>query len=105
MVDLRQPVQHIFANGGRAHGEDSRQALYAADSKIDRGKANIMAVLHKRLQQPNPGFHQFFYQAIKDRILADGRIGAEEATWLRRMLIADGKIDGQGDVDARTEEV
>jgi hypothetical protein len=42
-----------------------------------------------------PAFEQFFYQAIKDHILADGRIDAEEAAWLRRMLFADNKIDDE----------
>jgi hypothetical protein len=39
-----------------------------------------------------PAFDQFFYQAIKDHILAHGRIDAEEAAWLRRLLFADRKI-------------
>jgi hypothetical protein len=44
------------------------------------------------VQHKTPAFEQFFYQAIKDHILAHGRIDAEEAAWLRRMLFADGKI-------------
>ena len=44
---------------------------------------------------PHPGFEQFFYQAIKDHILADGRISAEETAWLRQLLFADGKIEDE----------
>ena len=56
------------------------------------------------MQHMTPAFEQFFYQAIKDHILADGRIDAEEAAWLRRMLFADGKIEGRGaQVPARTQ--
>jgi hypothetical protein len=40
-------------------------------------------------------YEQFFYQAIKDHILAHGRIDAEDAAWLRGMLFADGKIDDE----------
>ena len=47
------------------------------------------------MQHLTPAFEQFFYQAIKDHILADGRIDAEEAAWLRQMLFADGKIDDE----------
>jgi hypothetical protein len=47
------------------------------------------------VQQRTPAFEKFFYQAIKDHILAQGRIEAEEAAWLRRMLFADGRIDDE----------
>ena len=47
------------------------------------------------MQHRTPAFEQFFYQAIKDHILAHGRIDAEEAAWLRRMLFADGKFEDE----------
>jgi hypothetical protein len=47
------------------------------------------------VQHKTPAFEQFFYQAIKDHILAHGRIDAEEAAWLRRMLSADGKLQDE----------
>ena len=47
------------------------------------------------MQHRTPAFEQFFYQAIKDHILAHGRIDAEEAAWLRQMLFADGKLDDE----------
>ena len=48
--------------------------------------ADFLVELHKRVQHRTPAFEQFFYQAIKDHILAHGRIDAEEAAWLRREL-------------------
>jgi hypothetical protein len=47
------------------------------------------------VQHLTPAFEQFFYQAVKDHILAHGRIDAEEAAWLRQMLFADGKLDDE----------
>ena len=44
--------------------------------------------LHKRVQRRSPAFDQFFYQAVKDHVLADGRIGREQADWLRQALFA-----------------
>ena len=73
------------------HLEALRRGLYAG-GKVGRPEADFLVELHKRVQHPNPAFEQLFYQAIKDHILADGRIDAEEAAWLRRMLFADGKI-------------
>jgi hypothetical protein len=40
-----------------------------------------------------PAFEQLFFQAVKDNVLTDGSIDAEEASWLRAMLFADGVID------------
>ena len=96
MLKLRQIEQDILANG-KVDGpelEVLRRQLYAG-GKIDRREADFLVELHKRVQHLTPAFEQFFYQAIKDHILADGRIDAEEAAWLRRMLFADGKIDDE----------
>ena len=96
MQHLREIEQVILANG-RVDGpelEALRRELYA-DGKIERREADFLVELHKRVQHRTPAFEKFFYQAIKDHILADGRIDAEEAAWLRQMLFADGKIDDQ----------
>jgi len=96
MLDMRQIEHDILANG-RVDGpglEALRRHLYAS-GKIDRGGADFLVELHKRVQHRTPAFEQFFYQAIKEHILARGRIDAEEAAWLRRMLFADGKIDDE----------
>jgi hypothetical protein len=47
------------------------------------------------VQRMTPSFEKFFYQAIKDHILADARIDADEAEWLRQMIWADGKINDE----------
>ena len=96
MLKLRQIEQDILATG-KVDGpelEVLRRQLYAG-GKIDRREADFLVELHKRVQHLTPAFEQFFYQAIKDHILAHGRIDAEEAAWLRRMLFADGKIDDE----------
>jgi uncharacterized tellurite resistance protein B-like protein len=96
MLHLREIEQAILANG-RADGpelEALRRQLYAG-GRIERQEADFLVELHKRVQHRTPAFEQFFYQAIKDHILARGRIDAEEAAWLRRMLFADGKIDDE----------
>lgn len=93
MPNLRELEERILANG-RVEGheiEALRRLLYAG-GKIDRRKADWLVELHKRVQRRTPGFEQFFYQAVKDHVLADGRIGAGEAAWLRQMLFTDGKI-------------
>lgn len=93
MLNLRQLEQDVMANGkvdGRKLAVLRRQ-LYV-DGKIDRQSADFLVELHKRVQHLTPAFEQFFYQAVKDHILADGRIGPEEAAWLRQMVLANGRI-------------
>jgi hypothetical protein len=94
MSNLLQISNDILATG-KIDGpvlETLRGQLYA-DGKVDRRGADFLVELHKRVQHLTPAFEQFFYRAIKDHILAHGRIDPEEAAWLRRMLFADGKID------------
>jgi hypothetical protein len=81
---------------GRIEGqtvERLRNELYA-DGKIDRAEADFLVELHKRFERPTgPGWEKFFYQAIKDHVLADGVIDVKETAWLRQWLGHDGRID------------
>jgi uncharacterized tellurite resistance protein B-like protein len=97
MLTLRELEERILANG-RVEGHDLevlRQVLYA-DGKIDRKEADFLVELHKRAQYRTHAFEQFFYDAIKDHVLTDGRISAPEAAWLREMLFSGGKIEDEG---------
>jgi hypothetical protein len=97
MVELRQTEQDILTIG-KVEGEELdvlRRCVYAG-RKIDRQTADFLVDLHKRVQHRTPAFEKFFYQAIKDHILAYCRISKEESTWLRRMLFTDGNVDDEG---------
>jgi hypothetical protein len=96
MLDFRQIEHDILANGtvdGREL-EVLRRRVYGR-GKIDRAGADFLVQLRKRVEHVTPAFEQFFYQAIKHYLLADGRIEAEEAAWLRRVLFAEGRIDAE----------
>jgi hypothetical protein len=96
MPHFRQIEQDILATG-RVDSDALgvlRQALYV-DGEIDRLAADFLIQLHKRVQHLTPAFEHFFYQALKDHILADGRIDAEEAAWLRQSLLAEARINDQ----------
>jgi hypothetical protein len=96
MTKLRRIEQDIVATGkvDTPELEALRQEMHA-HGNIARPEADFLVELHKRVQHLTPAFDHFFYQAIKEHILAHGRIDAEEAHWLRRMLSADGKIDDE----------
>lgn len=40
-----------------------------------------------------PAFEKFFFKAVTEHVLKDGKISAYEADWLRTSLFADKKID------------
>lgn len=96
MVKLRRIEQAILATGkvDTPELEGLRQEMHA-HGKIERPEADFLVELHKRVQHLSPAFNDFFYRTIKEHILAQGRIDAEEAAWLRRMLFTDGKIEDQ----------
>ncbi len=93
MLKFRQIEQALLASGKIDGAELGvlRHELYA-DGKIDRQKADFLVRLHKQVEHMTPAFEHFFYQAMKDHILADGRIDAEETAWLRQTVCADGKL-------------
>ena|SRR5438445_5855987 len=96
MPNLREIEERVLANGRVDSTElEALRALLYAEGKIDRKAADFLVELHKRVQYPSPAFEKFFYQAIKDHILADGRISAGETGWLRQMVFADGKIEDE----------
>ena len=93
MQELRRIEHDILAVGkvDSDHLEALRVALFAGGT-VGRPAADFLVELHKRMQHPSPGFEHLFYRAVKAYVLADGRIGAEEAAWLRRMVFADGVV-------------
>lgn len=93
MQDLRRIEQDILARGkvDSEHLEALQRRLYATGA-IGRPEADFLVELHKRVRHPNPGFERLFSRAIRDHVLADGRIDPAEAAWLRQAVFADGVL-------------
>jgi uncharacterized tellurite resistance protein B-like protein len=93
LAELRYIENQVAATGRihRPHLKALQKLLYA-DGKIDRREADFLVELYKRVEIRPPSFEQFFFKAIKDHVLANGRIGAGESKWLEQMFFADGKI-------------
>ena len=75
-----------------------KKDLYA-DGVIDREEVEFLIELRNAAQKKAKGaelsasFERFFFKAVEDNVLEDGSIDAQEASWLRKMLYADKKID------------
>ena len=94
MPKLRELMEHLLADGKIDGREvEALTGLLYADGRVDQQEADFLIELHKRVERVSPAFEKFFYQAIKDHVLNDGKIDAKEANWLRRMITADGKVD------------
>src|SRR5579863_8078448 len=72
MPQLQNIEQAILANGRVDGPELEALRLLFASGKIERRQADSLVELHKRVQHRTPAFEKFFYQAIKDYILAQG---------------------------------
>ena len=93
MPQLRALMEKFLADG-RIDGSkvEALEGLLYADRVIDRAEADFLVEIHRRAERVTPGFEKFFYQAIKRHLLADGAIDATEAAWVRRVVLADGKV-------------
>ena len=96
MITLRELEERIVANG-RVEGHELRllRELLYADGKIDRDEADFLVVVYKRVGHRSHDFEQFYYDTIKKHILQDGRIDAEEAEWLRRMIFHTEEVEDE----------
>ena len=111
MADLQKLKKDILADGNidDQEVETIRRELYA-DGKIDKDEVEFLMALRNEARATCPAFEALFFDAVKQNVLADGSIDAEEAALLRRMVFADGKIDANekkflGDLKAQAKKV
>jgi hypothetical protein len=69
-----------------------REALFA-DNKIDKSELDFLNELRNEAPSYVRAFVDLFIEGVKSHILADGDISATEAAWLRKAIMADGKVD------------
>jgi len=69
-----------------------REALFA-DNRIDRSELEFLKELRNEAKSYVRAFTDLFIDGVKSYMLADGTISATETTWLRKAILADGKVD------------
>src|SRR5262249_3711933 len=69
-----------------------RRELYA-DGKLDRSELEFLCDLRRGATSVVGVFNDLVFGALKPVILADGKIDAKEAAWLRKFIFADNKVD------------
>jgi uncharacterized membrane protein YebE (DUF533 family) len=101
MADWRKvAIAALLADGviDDAEVKVLKKELYA-DGKIDRKEVEFLIELRSAAQKKAKGaplssqFENLFFKAIQDNVLEDGEITSKEAGWLRKAIMADGKVD------------
>jgi hypothetical protein len=101
MADWRKvAMAAILADGkiDEAEVKVLKKELYA-DGKIDKDEVlfliELRSVAQKKAKKEEllPVFEKFFFKAVSDNVLDNGRISARETHWLREAIFADKKID------------
>ena len=96
MQELRR-IEHDILGKGKVDSDhlDALRAALHAGGAVGRPAAEFLVALRKRVAHPNPAFERLVFQTLKDCVLADGRVEADEAAWLRTVLLADGVVQDE----------
>src|SRR5438093_8061206 len=87
----RQLVETILA-GPRIESKEleALRREFGDGRNLRRDEADLLVELFKRAERKGPGFEEYFYRAIENYALSQGKIDAEMAAWLRRLFLTDG---------------
>jgi hypothetical protein len=94
MADWRRLARELLLADGKIDERESavvRRELFA-DHKLDDLEIEFLLDLKKGATGVSPAFNRLVLDAIKQHLLEDGVITPAEATWLRRWVLADGKV-------------
>jgi hypothetical protein len=95
MADWRRLAKAVLLAGG--HIDDRKVAILRkelfADGRIDDIELEFLLQLKKSAASVAASFHPLVLDAVKNNILADGVISAQEASWLRRWSSSEGGAD------------
>jgi hypothetical protein len=94
MADLNELKKRLLEDGRIDDDEVAiiKRELYA-DGVIDREEVEFLISVRAEAKELSPSFEVLFFASLKENVLTDGCIDADEAAWLRRTLFGDGKID------------
>lgn len=94
-TDWRNLAKQMILADGKIDDAEVKilKKFFYADGVIDKKEVEFLIELRNEAKEPTPVFTRFFFKAIKDNVLLDGKIDAAESRWLKKMLYADGVID------------
>lgn len=95
MADWRKLSKELLLADGKIDEAETRiiREELLADNRIDDTELDFLLELKRSANGLALSFNQLVFEAVKKNILEDGRISPSEAEWLRRWILADGKVD------------
>jgi uncharacterized tellurite resistance protein B-like protein len=95
MADWKKLAKALALADGKIDVKETEiiKREFYADGKLDRSELEFLYDLKKSAKTVVSTFSELVFAALKPVVLADGKIDAKEATWLRKLLFADKKID------------
>lgn len=94
MADLEVLMAKVLADGVVDDAEAAQlRAEVFADGVVDRKEVEVLAEIRVRASSVSGSFEDLFFEAVAKHVLQDGTIDADEAAWLRKVVLADGKVD------------
>jgi uncharacterized membrane protein YebE (DUF533 family) len=95
MADWKKMAKALILADGYIEEKETeiiRKELMA-DGVINKSEAEFLIDLRNSAPKAVAKFHEFVFEVVQKAILADESISAEEAKWLEKFLLADGKVD------------
>ena len=95
MADWKKLAKAVILADGYIERKETDliKAEVLADGVISKSEAEFLVDLRKSAPKAVAEFHAFVFEVVKKAILADGAISSEEADWLKKFILADGKVD------------
>jgi len=93
MSRLHELRSTVLQNGKITPDEvDHIRDLIQADNRLDLEDVRVLVELLSDATEVCPEFDELFFPALKEVILADGKIGCDEQFYLLKMLYSDGHL-------------
>ena len=83
----RQFVETVLSDGKIESNElEALRSQFGDGSNLTRDEADLLVELFKRVERKGPGFEDYFFKTIGKYVVGQGKVNAELASWLRRLL-------------------
>jgi len=95
MADWKKLAKAVILADGYIEEKETdiiRKELLA-DGVINKSEAEFLIDLRNSAPKAVAKFHTFVFEVVKKAILTDGDISADEAAWITKFILADGKVD------------
>ena len=95
MADWKKLSKKLILADGYIEEKETEiiKAEILADGVVNKSEAEFLVDLRNSAPRAVQKFHTFVFEVIKKAVLADGDISADEAKWLEKFVLADGKVD------------